>query len=60
MLFRSPVAYGAFEDYRIGGASLSGKALDCIRRMIRGEEVSQESSAMSKGEWREFEAILKG
>lgn len=55
-----PVAYGAFEDYRIGGASLSGKALDCIRRMIRGEEVSQESSAMSKGEWREFEAILKG
>ncbi|MGR3571520.1 FAD-dependent thymidylate synthase [Brevirhabdus sp.] len=55
-----PVAYGAFEDYRIGGANLSGKALDCIRRMIRGEEVTQESSAMSRGEWREFEAILKG
>ena len=54
-----PAAYGAFEDYRLGGATLSGKALDCVRRMLAGEEVTQETSGMSKGEWREFEGVLK-
>ena len=54
-----PAAYGAFEDYRLGGATLSGKALDCVRRMLAGEEVTQENSGMSKGEWREFEGVIK-
>lgn len=49
-----PAAYGAFEDYRLGGATMSGKALECIRKMLKGEEVTQETSGMSKGEWREF------
>ncbi|WP_298675793.1 FAD-dependent thymidylate synthase [uncultured Lentibacter sp.] len=53
-----PAAYGAFEDYRMGGATLSGRALDVVKRMLKGEEVSQESSGMSKGEWREFQALL--
>lgn len=53
-----PAAYGAFEDYRMGGATMSGKALECVRRMIKGEEVSQETSGMSKGEWREFQGLL--
>jgi len=53
-----PAAYGAFEDYRMGGASLSAKGLDCIRRMLKGEEVTQETSGMSKGEWREFQEVL--
>jgi thymidylate synthase (FAD) len=53
-----PAAYGAFEDYRMGGASLSAKGLDCIRRMLKGEEVTQETSGMSKGEWREFQEML--
>ena len=53
-----PAAYGAFEDYRLGGAQLSGKALDCVRRMLAGEEVTQETSGMSKGEWREFEGVV--
>jgi len=55
-----PAAYGAFEDYRLGGATLSGKALDCVRRMIAGEEVTQETSGMSKGEWREFQGVIGG
>jgi len=55
-----PAAYAAFEDYRMGGATLSGKALECIRRMLKGEEVTQETSGMSKGEWREFEGVLRG
>ncbi|MGI9390977.1 MAG: FAD-dependent thymidylate synthase [Boseongicola sp.] len=54
-----PFAYGAFEDYRLGGANLSAKALECVRRMLAGEEVAQETSGMSKGEWREFEGIIK-
>ncbi|MEM9048983.1 MAG: FAD-dependent thymidylate synthase [Pseudomonadota bacterium] len=49
-----PLAYAAFEDYRLGGAHLSAKALAALRRMLAGETVTQESSGMSKGEWREF------
>jgi len=55
-----PAAYGAFEDYRMGGANLSAAALECIRRMLKGEEVTQESSGMSKGEWREFMGVIEG
>ncbi len=53
-----PFAYRAFEDYRMGGATLSATALDCVRRIVGGEKVTQETSGMSKGEWREFEATL--
>jgi len=53
-----PFAYRAFEDYRMGGATLSATALDCIRRMVKGEEVTQENSGMSMGEWREFKGVL--
>ncbi len=55
-----PLAYAAFEDYRMGGAQLSARGLDCLRRMLRGEEVNQDSSGMSAGEWREFKAIIDG
>ena len=53
-----PAAYSAFEDYRMGGATLSSKALDVVKRMLKGEDVTQESSGMSKGEWREFRTLL--
>ncbi len=53
-----PAAWEAFEDYRLGGASLSAKGLDAVRRMLAGETVTQESSGMSKGEWREFAALI--
>ena len=49
-----PLTWEAFQDYRVGGAQLSARGLDCVRRMLAGEEVTQESSGMSKGEWREF------
>lgn len=54
-----PMAYGAFEDYRLGGVQMSGRAMDCVRRMLKGEEVTQENSGMSAGEWREFEGVLR-
>ena len=53
-----PFAFSAFEDYRMGGATLSSKALDCVRRLINGEDVTQASSGMSAGEWREFRNVL--
>ncbi|MGV6847028.1 MAG: FAD-dependent thymidylate synthase [Marinibacterium sp.] len=53
-----PFAYRAFEDYRLGGATLSAGALDAVRRMLKGEEVTAESAAMSAREWRELQALL--
>ena len=53
-----PFAYAAFEDYRMGGVTLSSKAVDCLKRMLKGEDVTQETSGMSKGEWREFQAAI--
>ncbi|RDC73319.1 FAD-dependent thymidylate synthase [Rhodovulum sp. 12E13] len=53
-----PAAYAAFEDYRLGGATLSARGVECIRRMLKGEEVTQETSGMSKGEWREFLEVV--
>jgi len=55
-----PAAYGAFEDYRMGGATISERGLQCMRRMLKGETVTLESSGMSAGEWREFMAVVEG
>ncbi len=53
-----PAAYGAFEDYRMGGVQLSGKGVEVLKRRLAGEVVTQETSGMSKGEWREFEGVF--
>ncbi|KFI33992.1 FAD-dependent thymidylate synthase [Haematobacter missouriensis] len=52
-----PHAYAAFEDYRMGAVQLSAKGVDVLQRRLRGETVTQETSGMSKGEWREFAAV---
>jgi thymidylate synthase (FAD) len=49
-----PLAFAAFEDYRMGGVTLSGKAIEVLKRRLKGEVVEQIDSGMSKGEWREF------
>lgn len=51
-----PAAYAAFEDYRMGAVQLSATGVDCLKRRLAGEVVTQENSGMSKGEWREFDA----
>jgi len=55
-----PEAYAAFEDYRLGAVQFSAAGMDCLRRMLAGEAVTQETSGMSAGEWRAVEAALKG
>ena len=53
-----PLAYGAFEDYRMGGAHLSRGALEVARRMLAGEEVTLETSGLSGREWREVMGVI--
>ncbi|GAB5438315.1 FAD-dependent thymidylate synthase [Falsiruegeria mediterranea] len=54
-----PAAYKAFEDYRLGSVSMSAQMVDCVRRMVKGEQVNQENSGMSAREWREFEDVIR-
>jgi len=49
-----PIAHQAFLDYRQGGAHLSAGGLAVVRRMLAGEQVSQEDSGLSAREWREL------
>lgn len=53
-----PFAYRAFSDYQLGGTQLSAAALDCVRRLVKGEAVAQEDSGMSAREWREFQETV--
>jgi thymidylate synthase (FAD) len=52
-----PAAWAAFADYRMGGATVSARGVEVLQRRLRGETVTQETSGMSKGEWREFAAL---
>jgi thymidylate synthase (FAD) len=54
-----PFTYDAFGEYRIHGAHISRTGLEIIRKIIHGEQVSQDSSGMSKREWDELMAVLK-
>lgn len=49
-----PVTYEAFMNYRMGGASLSAKALKLLHLRLKGENPTFETSGMGKGEWNEF------
>jgi len=52
-----PAAYAAFEDYRMGGTTLSARAAAVLKRRLAGEKVGFDDSGMSKGEWREFAEV---
>ena len=49
-----PFAYDAFMNYRKNSMSVSKKCIDLNKKMLLGEKISQETSGLSKGEWREF------
>ena len=55
-----PLAFAAFEDYRMGGVTLSARAISVLKRRLSGETVTQEASGMSKGEGREFVEVWGG
>ena len=54
-----PISFAAFKAYRLESVQLSSHGVECLRRMLKQEEVSQENSGMSKGEWSEFCEIFK-
>ena len=49
-----PLTYEAFINYRKDSINLSKTAVETIKRMLKGEKLSQESSGLSKREWSEF------
>lgn len=54
-----PYASEAFEEYCLYAGHFSKTGLDVLRRMIRGEQVSQETSGLNAREWREFAETLQ-
>ncbi|MEM9268316.1 MAG: FAD-dependent thymidylate synthase [Pseudomonadota bacterium] len=53
-----PLAYAAFEDYRLGSVQFSAKGVAALKRMLAGEEMDAQKAGMSAGEWRELQAAL--
>jgi thymidylate synthase (FAD) len=53
-----PLTFEAFENHRVKGRTLSGKALSVLRRMLAGEAVTQETSGLGAREWRELQEVL--
>ena len=54
-----PITYDAFIDHRINSVTLSGKAIQVIKKMIDGVSIDQEESGLSKREWRELMGVLE-
>jgi thymidylate synthase (FAD) len=53
-----PITYDAFEEYVLGGVSLSRTSVQVIRRLLAGEKLDQASSGLSIREWQELTSVL--
>jgi thymidylate synthase (FAD) len=53
-----PLAFAAFQDYRLSAATLSAPMLAVVRRMLAGETVAPAESRLSKREWAELMTVL--
>jgi thymidylate synthase (FAD) len=53
-----PLTAEAFEQHRLGATTLSKSALAVVKRMLKGETVTLESSGLGKREWSELLAVL--
>ena len=49
-----PAVFDAFSEYRLGGTHVSKTGLEVVKRLLSGEAVTQETSGLSKREWREL------
>ena len=54
-----PHCYEAFIKNQQSGKNLSGPAIETIRKMIKGDNVEQEESGLSKREWGELMNLLE-
>lgn len=55
-----PLTAEAFEQHRLHAITLSKNALAAVKRMLKGETVTLESSGLGKREWAELQAVLNG
>jgi thymidylate synthase (FAD) len=49
-----PCAFHAFDEYVMKGVILSGKAVELIKQLLRGDNLSFKDSGLSKREWGEI------
>lgn len=49
-----PFTYEAFIQYRKDSAHLSKNALETVKKLLKGQKVTQEESGMGQREWQEF------
>ncbi len=54
-----PIAHEAFLEYRQGATALSKTGTDVVKRLLKGEKVTQETSGLTKREWNELTASLE-
>ena len=54
-----PHTYDAFVNHKMNSVTLSQKAMDVLKRMLKGENVEHKDSGMSKREWEEFISSIK-
>jgi thymidylate synthase (FAD) len=54
-----PLAYDAFVENRLHGAQLTAGQVDVVKRMLKGEQVDQASSGLSKRVWDELAGVLE-
>jgi len=53
-----PLAYDAFVENRMGGASLTAGQIAVLKRLLAGESVDAASSGLSKRVWDELQAVI--
>ena len=53
-----PITFKSFQDHRVNAVSLSGKAIEVVKKLISGVDVSQTESGMTKREWRELMEVI--
>jgi thymidylate synthase (FAD) len=49
-----PFTYEAFLQYRKDGAHLSKNAVETVKKLLKGQQVTREESGMGQREWQEF------
>lgn len=54
-----PITFEAFMDYRVNSVALSGKSMQVVKQLLKGEKATQETSGMSKREWAELVEVLE-
>ena len=53
-----PLTYEAFIQHRLESATFSKRALDVIKAMLKGDDITLETSGLQKREWHELMVVL--